>query len=368
MKRFWGFVRKEFYHIIRDSKTVLVLFGMPVAQMFIFGFAISNEIKDVKIAVLDQSKDAVTRQIQSRIFSSGFFIHEASLYSEAEIEPAFRKGIVKEVIIFEPNFASKLQKEGLAHVRIVADASDANQANLISTYTNAIINDYVSKQNSQANSPVNIVPEVRMHYNPELKSVFMFVPGTMAMILILVCALMTSISIVREKELGTMEVLLASPLRPLQIIVGKVIPYVLLAVIDAVIIIILSYFVFRLPMQGNMFLLLAETILYVVLALSLGIFISTSTDSQQSAIFISMFAFMLPTILLSGFIFPIENMPKILQWLCAIMPPKYFIIIIKNIMLKGTGIMYVWKETLILAGMTVLFIGLSIKRFKIRLE
>jgi ABC-2 type transport system permease protein len=196
----------------------------------------------------------------------------------------------------------------------------------------------------------------------------MFVPGTMAMILILVCALMTSISIVREKELGTMEVLLASPLRPLQIIVGKVIPYVLLAVIDAVIIIILSYFVFRLPMQGNMFLLLAETILYVILALSLGIFISTSTESQQSAIFISMFAFMLPTILLSGFIFPIENMPKILQWVCAIMPPKYFIIIIKNIMLKGTGIMYVWKETLILAGMTVLFIGLSIKRFKIRLE
>jgi ABC-2 type transport system permease protein len=368
MNRFWGFVRKEFYHIIRDSKTVLVLFGMPLAQMFIFGFAISNEIKDVKIAVLDHSKDAITRQIQSRIFSSGFFILNSSLYSETEIEPAFRKGIIKEVVIFESEFAAKLQKDGLAHIRIVSDASDANQANLISNYTNAIISNYVSMINSQEKSPVQIIPEVRMHYNPELKSVFMFVPGTMAMILILVCALMTSISIVREKELGTMEVLLASPLRPLQIIIGKVIPYVVLAFIDAIIIILLSYFVFRLPLQGNMFLLLTETILYVFLALSLGIFISTNAQSQQSAIFISMFAFMLPTILLSGFIFPIENMPKILQWLCALMPPKYFIIIIKNIMLKGTGILYVWKETLILCGMTVFFIILSIKRFKIRLE
>lgn len=368
MKRFWGFVRKEFYHIIRDSKTVLVLFGMPVAQMFIFGFAISNEIKDVKIAVLDHSKDVVTRQIQAKIFSSGFFMQNASLYSEAEIEPAFRKGIIKEVVIFESDFADKLQKDGVANIRIVADASDANQANLISNYTNAIINDYVSKLNNESSSAVQIVPEVRMHYNPELKSVFMFVPGTMAMILILVCALMTSISIVREKEMGTMEVLLASPLRPLQIIVGKVIPYVVLAVIDAVIIILLSYYVFRLPMQGNMLLLLAETILYVFLALSLGIFISTSAQSQQAAIFISMFAFMLPTILLSGFIFPIENMPKILQWLCALMPPKYFIIIIKNIMLKGTGLLYVWKETLILLGMTVFFIILSIRGFKIRLE
>lgn len=256
----------------------------------------------------------------------------------------------------------------MAHVRIVADASDANQANLISSYTNAIINDYVSKLNILSASPVQIVPEVRMHYNPELKSVFMFVPGTMAMILILVCALMTSISIVREKELGTMEVLLASPLRPLQIIIGKVVPYVVLAFIDAIIIILLSYFVFHLPMQGNMILLLAETILYVFLALSLGIFISTSAQSQQSAIFISMFAFMLPTILLSGFIFPIENMPLILQWLCDLMPPKYFIIIIKNIMLKGTGLLYVWKETLVLCGMTVFFILLSMKRFKIRLE
>jgi ABC-2 type transport system permease protein len=367
MKRFWGFVRKEFYHILRDSKTILILFGMPVAQMFIFGFAISNEIKDVKIAVLDQSKDAVTRQIQSRIFSSGFFVMTSSLSSESEIEPAFRKGIIKEVIIFEPDFSDKLQKDGLAHIRIVADASDANQANLISTYTSAIVNDYVSKQN-QASSPVNIIPEVRMHYNPEMKSVFMFVPGTMAMILILVCALMTSISIVREKELGTMEVLLASPLRPMQIVIGKVIPYVVLALVDAIIIILLSYFVFLLPMQGSMFLLLAETLLYVLLALSIGIFISTSAESQQSAIFISLMAFMLPTILLSGFIFPIENMPKILQYLCAIMPSKYFITIIKNVMLKGAGIMYVWKETLVLAGMTVLFIGLSIKRFKIRLE
>lgn len=367
MKRFWGFVIKEFYHILRDSKTMLVLFGMPVMQMFIFGFAISTDLKDVKIAILDPSSDEITRAVESRILSSGYFLLESRLKSESEIEPAFRTGNIKEVVVFEPGFAGRLQREGTATVHIIADASDANQANLIASYTTAIINDYISKASSSS-LPMHINVESRMLYNPELKSVFMFVPGTMAMILILVCALMTSISIVREKELGTMEVLLVSPLRPIQIIIGKVTPYVLLALIDAAIIIVMSYYVFRLPMQGSLFLLMFETGIYIVLSLVLGIFISTNTENQQTAIFISMFAFMLPTILLSGFIFPIANMPKILQWLCAIMPPKYFIIIIKNIMLKGSGLLYVWKETLILVGMIVLFVALSIRKFKIRLE
>jgi ABC-2 type transport system permease protein len=216
--------------------------------------------------------------------------------------------------------------------------------------------------------PYQIVPEVRMVYNPELKGVYLFVPGIMAMILMLISALMTSVSIVREKELGTMEVLLVSPLKPLQIIIGKVMPYVTLSFINAIIIVILGYWVFGLPVQGNIVLLMSECLLFIILALSLGILISTSTESQQIAMMLSMVVLMLPTILLSGFIFPIENMPTILQWLCALMPPKYFIIILKNIMLKGTGLAYVWKETLIMIGFIVFFIVVASKKFKVRLE
>jgi ABC-2 type transport system permease protein len=228
--------------------------------------------------------------------------------------------------------------------------------------------DYTKKINSNVAVPMQIVPEVRMMFNEQLKGVYMFVPGIMAMILMLISALLTSISIVREKELGTMEVLLVSPLRPIQIIIGKVTPYIILSLINAIIIIVLGNLVFGMPVQGSTILLLAETILFIIMALSLGIFISTATNSQQTAMFISMLALMLPTIILSGFIFPIANMPWILQALCQVIPPRWFIVIIKNIMLKGTGFYYVWFETMILAIMTAVFILLSYKKFKIRLE
>jgi ABC-2 type transport system permease protein len=214
---------------------------------------------------------------------------------------------------------------------------------------------------------MQIVTETRMMFNEQLKGVYMFVPGIMAMILILISALLTSISIVREKELGTMEVLLVSPLRPIQIIVGKVMPYVLLSIINAAVIIIVGAVVFGMPVKGSILLLFAECTLYIIVSLSLGIFISTSTNSQQMAMLMSMFMLMLPTILLSGFIFPIANMPKILQVLCQVMPPRWFIVIIKNIMLKGTGFYYVWFETIILILMACVFIFLSYKKFKIRL-
>jgi ABC-2 type transport system permease protein len=368
MKSFLSFVKKEFYHIFRDKRTMVVLFGMPIAQMLLFGFVITNEIKDVKIGILDLSKDNTTKEITNKLLSSGYFLLENYLYSSNDIDKTFRTGKIKEVIVFEPNFDKKLTTTGKANIQLIADASDPNTANLVVNYTSAIIMDYTSKLNENNVKPVQIRPLVRMMFNEELKGVFMFVPGIMAMILMLISALLTSISIVREKELGTMEILLVSPLKPIQIILGKVTPYVLLSFINAVIIIVLGIAVFGMPIQGNMILLLAESMLFIILALSLGIFISTATTSQQTAMMISMFALMLPTILLSGFIFPIANMPKILQALCQIMPPRYFIVILKNIMVKGTGFYYVWYETLILTIMTLLFIFLSYKKFKIRLE
>ena len=368
MLRFLGFVKKEFFHIFRDVRTMLVLFGIPVIQLLIFGYVVTNEIRDIKIAIFDQSKDEVTLEITNKIISSGYFKLKKNLDNINNIEDIFRQGYVKEVIVFEPDFARNFEREGRAHVQLIADASDANTANLIVNYTQGIIRDYVNKTNADSSVPIKIEPEVRMIFNEGLKGVYMFVPGTMALILMLVSAMMTSISIAREKEMGTMEVLLVSPLKPIQIVTGKVIPYVFFAFINAVTIIVLGHFVFGMPIKGNVVFLLAESFLFISMALSLGILISTVAKSQQVAMFISVFVLMLPALLLSGFIFPIENMPVILQWFSYIMPPKYFIIIVKNIMLKGTGITFVWKETLILFGMMILFIALSVKKFKIRLE
>jgi len=252
---------------------------------------------------------------------------------------------------------------------IVADGSEPNTATLVTNYLTAIVNDFNSEfAGSSAAGAVLVRPEVRMFYNPGLKSHFMFVPGVITLIMILICALMTSVTITREKEFGTMEVLLVSPLKPVQIILGKVTPYFLLSFIDVVVILLLSWLVFDLPVKGSLVLLLAESMLYILMSLSLGILISTVSSTMQQAIFISLVGMMLPTILLSGFIFPIENMPQIYGWISTVMPPRYFIVIIKNIMIKGTGFLYVWKETLILIVFTIVFIGLSIRNFKIRLQ
>ncbi|MBI5217833.1 MAG: ABC transporter permease [Bacteroidia bacterium] len=368
MTRFKGFIIKEFYHIFRDYRSMVILFGMPVIQILLFGFAINMDIKDARIAVLDNSKDVVTQKIIQKIVSSGYFKLTENLSGTKDIEQSFKNGKLKEVIIFEPDFTKKLYKDGQANIQIIADAADPNMANLLVNYSNAIITDFQKELMKSQNIPFQIIPEVQMRYNPDMKSVFMFIPGTMTIILMLISAMMTSISIAREKEMGTMEVLLVSPLKPVQIIIGKVVPYVFLAFINAVVILLMGTFVFGLAIKGNVVLLLAESMLFVIMALSLGIFISTAANSQLTAMMVSLVGLMLPTILLSGFIFPIENMPLVLQWISNAIPAKWFIIAVKGIMLKGTGISFIWKETVILAGMTLFFLAMSIKKFKIRLE
>jgi len=368
MNRFKSFVIKEFYHIFRDTRSLIVLFGIPVAQVLLFGFVITNDIRNAKVAVLDYSKDNVTREITDKIVSSEYFSLANYLSTDKDIDDIFKQGNVKLVLVFEHDFAKNLQNTGKADMQVLADATDPNTANLLVSYTSAIVLNYTMEMNKLAKIPMQIGMEPRMFYNPELKSVYMFVPGIMAMILMLISAFMTSITITREKESGTMEILLVSPLKPAQIIIGKVMPYVLLSFLNAIVIILLGIFVFGIPVQGNFLLLLGESMLFIILALSLGILISTIAASQQTAMMMSMFALMLPTILLSGFVFPIENMPTILQVIANLMPPKWYIIIVKNIMLKGTGLFYVWKETLVLIGMTIFFIMVSIKKFKVRLE
>lgn len=369
MKRFLGFVRKEFHHIFRDYRTLIILFGIPVAEILIFGYAISMDIKNAGVAFLDLSHDEITHKLTDRIISSDFFRKTEDLLSYNDIDKVLKKGKTRAVIVFEEGFGRKLISEGKASLSIIADGSEPNTATLITNYTTAIVSDFnMNMAGTTAAPAMKIVPELRMFYNPNLQSYFMFVPGVITLILILICTLMTSVTITREKEFGTMEVLLVSPLRPALIILGKVTPYFLLSIINMLLILALSWFVFGLPVRGSMILLLAETMLYILMSLSLGILISTVSSTMQQAIFISLIGLLLPTVLLSGFIFPIENMPKVYDYICSIIPPRYFIIIIKNIMIKGTGILFVWKETLIMAAMTIFFIGLSIRKFKIRLE
>lgn len=369
MNRFIGFVKKEFLHIFRDYRTLFILFGIPVAQILIFGYAVTMDIKNAEIAILDLSHDEITRKLTDKLISSDFFRESEIIDNYNDIDPIFRKGNTRAVLIFEKGFGEKLTGERKASLSIIADGSEPNTATLVTNYAMAIVNDFTIETAIPGNElQIPIQPEVRMFYNPGLKSHFMFVPGVITLILILICALMTSVTITREKEFGTMEVLLVSPLRPFQIILGKVMPYFILSLVNVLVILILSWLVFALPVKGSIILLLAESMLYIMMSLSLGILISTVSSSMQQAIFISLIGLMLPTILLSGFIFPIENMPKIYDYISSILPPRYFIVILKNIMIKGTGFLYIWKETLILVIMTLIFIGLSIRKFKIRLE
>lgn len=358
MTAFLGFMRKEFFHIFRDKRSMYVLFGLPIVQLLLFGFAIRNELNEADLAVWDRSNDPVTRELTSRIFASGTFVSAGVVRHESDIDPLFESGRARQVVVFEPDFAERLEREGTAHVGLITDASDPNQAQILQAAVESIVADV---------RPTMRV-SVRMLYNPQLRSTNLFVPGLIAIILMLVNALMTSISITREKELGTMEALLASPLPPIQIIVGKVIPYLALSLVNVMTVLMVATAVFKVPFEGNIALFIAEAVLFTMTALSLGILISTKAKTQQVAMFVALGGLLLPTILLSGFIFPVENMARPLQVVSNVVPARWFLEIVRGIMLKGNGLAELWEETLILIGMTVALILISLKNFNIRLD
>lgn len=367
MKQFVSFVKKEFHHIARDKRTLFILLGMPIMQILIFGFALTNEVKNSKIAVLDQSNDLSTQALRSELDASRYFDIKQDLHSYQEIEGAFKKGEIKMAVIFPANFANDLDHFNTAQVQLVADASDPNVASTLTNYATAIILDYQDRITNNRRLPYTIKTEMRMLYNPQLKGAYSFVPGVMAMVLMLVCTLMTAITIVREKELGTMEIMLVSPMRPFKIVVAKAVPYLLLSIVNVTSILLLSVFVLDVPINGSLVLLIFESILYTLTCLAFGLLISTGTDSQQTAMFIALTGMFLPTIMLSGFMFPIENMPLPLRIISNIVPAKWFYYIVKEVMIKGLGITAVWKETLVLTGMLLFLLALSIRNFKIRL-
>lgn len=340
----------------------MILLGMPVLQIILFGFAITTELNHSRVAVLDPSKDAVTTRITERIDENRYFSVVKELSSASDIETVFRHDEADIVVAFTPDFDANLST-GEAGIQLVVDATDPNTGNMMAGYVQGIVGQAL--QSGTQSSPI---VQTHLLFNPQMKSAYNFVPGVMGLILMLICAMMTSISIVREKETGTMEVLLVSPIRPIFIILAKAVPYLVLSCVNLITILLLSFYVLHVPVEGSLWTLSFLSLLLIAVALSLGLLISCVVQNQVAAMIVSGMGLMMPVMLLSGMIFPIESMPAVLQWISNIIPARWYIQAVKKVMIEGLGMAAVWHEALILSGMAALLIGLSLKKFKERLE
>ena len=368
MKQLLSFIRKEFYHILRDRTTMMILLLMPIIQIILFGFALTTEVKNTEIAVLAPTNDEASSRIIDKLNASAYFDVVIKIHNTDEIQPIFRDSKAKLVVVFEDNFAEKLRQTGKAHIQLIADATDPNAATSFTFYASSIIASYQQELMAENKNPYQITPEIKMLYNPQMIGAFNFVPGVLGMIMLLICTMMTSIAIVKEKEMGTMEILLVSPMKPIYTILSKITPYFVLSCVNFITIMLLSVFVLKVPIVGSLISLVAVSLLYIFLSLSLGLLVSTLTNSQQAAMLISGMGLMLPVMLLSGMIFPIENMPLPLQWLSNIVPARWYISAVKTIMIKGLGSSSVLKEVGVLSIMSIVLVGISLKKFKVRLE
>lgn len=352
MKPFFSFVIKETKHILRDKRTMLMLFGMPIVMMLLFGFAVTNDVRNVRIIVVMSNADNATQQVADRLTASEYFTLTKVVTTPNEAEKAIRDQKADMAIVFSQDFVSR--KSGY---QLIVDGADPNMAQQWTTYANAVIN------NTEAKA-VN----TKLLYNPQMKSTYNFVPAIMGTLLMLVCAMMTSISIVREKEKGTMEVLLVSPTKPLMIIIAKLVPYLVLAFTILSIILLMSSFVLGVPIKGSLFWIYVVSTIYILLALSLGILVSTIAETQLVALLISAMLLMMPVIMLSGMMFPIESMPKILQYISAIIPTRYYISAMRKLMIMGVGIEEVYFEVTVLISMLIALMSLALAKFNKRLE
>lgn len=352
MKQFFSFVIKEGKHIVRDKRMMLILFGMPLVLMLLFGFAITNDVKNVRTVVVTSSMDHLTRQAVDRLAASEYFTITQVVATPRDAERVIRGQKADMAIVFGPEFASR--RSG---VQFIVDGADPNMAQQWTNYATGVM---LNAQGGAVNT--------KMLYNPQMRSAYNFVPAIMGMLLMLVCAMMTSISIVREKEKGTMEVLLVSPVKPLMIIIAKAIPYLALAFIILIIIMLMARYVLGVPLAGSLFWIIVISVIYILLALSLGLLISNVAKTQLVALLLSAMVLLVPIVMLSGMIFPVESMPQILQWISAVIPPRYYIDAMRKLMIMGVGIQDVAREVLILVGMVVVLMTLALAKFNKRLE
>ncbi|MDR3272453.1 MAG: ABC transporter permease [Flavobacteriaceae bacterium] len=367
MRQFFAFIKKETRHILRDKRTTIILLIIPVVLLLILGFGISTEIKNTPFVVFDQSHSTLSHQLTDEISANKFFKNVGNIHSPLEIERIFRKNKAKIAIVIPHSFADDWRKLGKTDLQVIIDASDPSEATNLANYLQMMISQF--QQNiANSNRPNLLINmEIKMQYNPQMKSAYAFVPGLMGVILLLICAMMTSIAIVKEKEMGTMEVLLVSPLKPLTIVLAKAVPYFAISMTNVASILLIAHFILDVPINGNLLLTLLLCVIFTLSALSLGLLISSITETQQSAVLASILSLMLPSILLTGMIFPLESMPKFLQFIANFIPAKWFIQALRAVMIKGLGITAIWKELTILSLMTVFLLGLSVRMFKQRL-
>ncbi len=368
MKQFASFLKKEFYHISRDKWTMIILLFLPVMMLVLFGYAITTEVRGTNIAVYNPSGGIEAEKILHRLNASKYFKIRKAIDSENRADEVFRRGEAGLVIAFSEGFSKNLFTPGDAGIMLIADATDPNTATTVVNYASAIISDQLKEMNKSGGDIPGISVSVKLLYNPEMKSSFNFVPGVMGMILILICAMMTSISIAREKEKGTMEILLVSPMKPIYIIIAKALPYFALSIVNLITILLFSVFVMGVPIAGSLFWLIVVSLVFIFLSLSIGLLISSVVNSQLVALLISGLVLMMPVILLSGMMFPVESMPWALQRISEIIPARWYISAVRKLMIKGLGFSSIIKEMIILGSMTIFLLALSLKKFKIRLE
>ena len=360
MKEIAAFIKKEFLHIFRDVRTMMIVLVLPVVQILLFGFAMSTEVNNAVVDILGDVNDPQVRMIVQRIDNNPYLETGAYLSTEAEMDARLRKGKSKAVVCFERNFNQKSEKDGNAAIKVICDGSDPNTAQMVGNYIQGVVNEDIDSG--------AYVHAVQMMYNPDMNSSYNFVPGVMGLILMLICSMMTAVSIVREKEFGTLELVLVSPVKPFWIIISKLIPYLVLSVVNFASIILLARFVMGVPIRGSLALVSVSSLLFVGASLGLGLLISTISRTQQTAMLLCGMGLTMPTMMLAGIIFPCESMPVALQLISDIIPAKWYIIIIKRIMIQGVGFVAIAKEFIILAGMMILLLWFSIKRFKTRLQ
>lgn len=366
MTQFGAFIQKEFYHILRDTRTMLIVLVMPVILIILFGFALSVEVRNVNVAILTPDNDQTVRQIADKLNSSEYFSVTHWLNSPEQIHDVMKSGDVQLVVAFGQNFSGNVLTPDGSQMQLVVDASDANMAQSYASYAGGIISDF--NKEAAVGAEKGITSHVQFLYNPQMKSAYNFVPGIMGLVMMLICAMMTSVSIVREKETGTMEVLLVSPVRPIYIVVAKMIPYFVISCINLITILLLSVFVLKVPVAGSLAALGLVSLLFIITNLSLGLLISTMAQQQVIALMFSGLLLMVPTLVLSGMVFPIESMPAPLRWFTTILPPRWYISAVRKLMIQGLPIIYAWKEIVILASMALVLIGASLKKLNNRLE
>ncbi|HVG56463.1 MAG TPA: ABC transporter permease [Vicinamibacterales bacterium] len=367
MTALWGLLRKEFFHIRRDRRTAIVVMAIPVIQVLIFGYAIRTDVNNVRLAIVDPSPNHVTLSLRNRFAASDVFQIVADVRRVEDVDLLFQSGDVQQAIVFGQGFAEDAGRGEPAQLLLITDATEPNIGSLLQAYAEAVLRQYVAEEMAPGGG-VRIAPVVRLRFNPTGESSNLFVPGLMAFVLTIISALMTAISLTREKETGTMETLLVSPLRPVEIIAGKVFPYLVIGFLSVLLVLGAARAVFHVPLRGSVPLLLFESALYILVSLAFGILISSRTSSQRLAMMATFLTTLLPNVLLSGFIFPLESMPAPLQLISFVIPGRWFVVIARGIMLKGIGLEYLWRETAYLAVLAVFLLTVSVRSFRERLE